>query len=210
MAEEVQGFGPFIVSEIGRGRLLASEFNAEYIACLQQDIPYKHKKTFMSLLRVLKALDFKMAKDTLDDIAIALYNRMITLIGKKPTVAEIKWGFYSDHAPDPNTMMFQHSDLVVKGVDSYTLDFGEEVLSSDKWVAFSEPISEPLKIKWWNTEFNQGLIPDAAMLPPVIVGDRRITISRGIFIFDSRTTKLTIAALGANDTFTYILPSPLA
>lgn len=209
MADEVQGFGPFVISEIERGRLLASELNVEYINCLRQDIPYKHKKTFMSLLRVLKALDFQLARDSFDDISIALYNRMLTLIGKKPTVAEIKWGFY-DGAPNPNTMVFQHSALVTKGVDSYIIDFGIDVLSSDKHVAFSEPISEPIKIKWWNTEFNQGLIPDAAFLPPVIVGDRRVTVSRHVFVFQDSSTKLDIAALGANDHFTYILPSPLA
>lgn len=106
----------------------------------------------------------------------------------------INWGYFED---DP------YSDIVASGTD--VLQFQKVYINnptiyqdleftnaaSDKYLVLKEPIEATSKIKWDNTSFNYGVIPDQVFRAPVVFNQYRYYVSRTPVFLSIGSTKIS-------------------
>jgi len=107
---------------------------------------------------------------------------------------QIRFGVY-DTEPDLTTAVYGYSMNIPADSTEYEMQFPDEVLSSDKFIAWDEPVAQPIKTEWESGVLNSGAIPDLAVKAPITVGSRRAYGSRSFFVFNPNG-KLKVSADG--------------
>lgn len=80
---------------------------------------------------------------------------------------------------DPYTYVSQN---IVPGANiSWNLSNADNL----KFFIFKEPVTEPIKIAWFNNNLNSGTIPDQLMRAPVILGSFRYYLTRQTYGYDA-------------------------
>ena len=100
----------------------------------------------------------------------------------RPQPISIRFGFY-EVKPNVNTITYQFSKEIIPNSDEYSFTFPST--ASSKYIAWEQSTSEPIKTRWYNTDQNYGTIGDSTIENSVTVGNKRITVSRDPFIFNS-------------------------
>lgn len=94
----------------------------------------------------------------------------------------VKYGWF-DTEQDPNTVIFQSSKVFPSGQNTLSIDFSAQ--AQNKYIGFSQPITELTYTKWVNNStFNYGEIPDSVFKSGVVIGDEIIFLTRAPFIFE--------------------------
>lgn len=182
-----------ILHDLGRADRALSEETARKIAAEKYGVrhdKHRHKRLF----EVITGLRFRTALEMLDDICSELYDELILLIGKADPIVRVPVYFaFSDTPIDPNNVIFTRNIQVIENSPEFTIDFTQA--SIGKYIAFSQPIAEPPKTKWFNTEFNRGnSIPDATFKSPATVGNYKTVVSRDAFIFQATIYNITFSS----------------
>lgn len=101
-------------------------------------------------------------------------NDSIVVVNPLPTGVRIYWGWVDDIAEladDTDILNLQETDVINSG-DNITADFTAN--DQPKILVIAQPVGEPLKVKWFGTQFNQGFIgnnDDTDLFPdPVTIG----------------------------------------
>lgn len=93
-------------------------------------------------------------------------------------LGNIEWGYFNSQPDtnDPGSIVFQFNKDVPVNSSEYDMDFTPN--GNTKWLAFSEPDTEPVKTEWKSSDFNYGDMPDQVWLAPIVESGRRYYISR--------------------------------
>ncbi len=112
-----------------------------------------------------------------------------SLNNKLALSVEIKWGAF-DVEPDFYNVVLPNIFNIDSEDSEFVIPFGSA--SNGKFIVWSQPISQPDGLNWFNTEFNYGTFPDGVMKSQVISDGRKIVGSRDIFSFDNTNYNLKI------------------
>ena len=176
-----------VILDINRGKLYLSGLNEQYLDDMKKGCCGCDTPSFRCLLGIITcfdALDYTSSASVYDDIAQDLYMKLLVIIGDAPVADNftVNYGFYNTPQV-PSTIVFAFSKQVPVGSTSFTLDFTSAIFSSDKYIAFDQPVSEVIKTIWVNDPaFNYGTIPDSVFNSSVEVNGRNIVVSRTPFV----------------------------
>lgn len=127
------------------------------------------------LFNLLNGLQWRYNQGVIDETSERLSNHIDRIVGKSlAQFTIIRWGYF-DSKPD-TASSFPLNQSVLENSDSYGLNFTFN--ADDKWLGVREPVTEPLKFKWYNTMLNNGVIPDQVWDEPVESGGFRYYFSR--------------------------------
>lgn len=108
----------------------------------------------------------------------------------QPAYSQLQWGYF-DTNPFPTIAAeeFQFSRYLPAGLPSYSIDFSGN--ANYKYIAIKEPVAEPEKMQWANTQLNYGTIPDQVFKSPLLIDGYRYYVSRTPVVIDSTYSMFT-------------------
>lgn len=119
------------------------------------------------------------------------YNKDICAVPNQNSVStyELLWSYFDeDPYSDIQNDTFLFNKTVPIGITQYAMEFSSN--ATGKFLAIREPISEPVKTAWNNTNFNNGTFPDSVFRAPVIIDGYRFYVSRIPVVLDSQNTTI--------------------